>query len=287
MKDNNTHIEHRMLASAEDSLRKIVQIIIPLDKSGSMAPRRKEVFAAVHELLKTLAEENLVNVDVEYRVRLATFNDQITELTDRSSLPPEDVAAMFTEEDYVCSGFTSISAVLDWLDKNLSRSPGSFLDGLRPGDCMPVILMPTDMEETDAPEVISAAKEQLMKNRFFNACKKIIIFVGNSENKKKAAAALAGGEENVISISSNLKDFLAPVMISATLIQSDSTHISNNTTSPEETGRELRKKTESGKESQNRFRDKELEKELEDFLNGKNTLTDDELEQAMEKYLAG
>ena len=287
MKDNNAHIEHRILAPAEESLRKIVQIIIPLDRSGSMAPKRKEIFSAMHELLNTLADENLVNVDVEYRVRLATFNDQITELTDRCALPPEDVAAMFGEDDYVCSGFTALAAVLDYLDKNLSRSPGSFLDGLRPGDCMPIILMPTDLEETDAPEVISAARERLMKNRFFNACKKIIIFVGSSESKKKAAAVLAGGEENVISITSNLKEFLAPVMISATMIQSDSTHISNRTTSPEKTGTELRKKTESGKDSQNRFRDKELEKELEDFLNGKNTMTDEELEKAMEKYLAG
>ena len=125
-----------------------------------------------------------------------------------------------------------------------------------------------------------------MKNRFFNACKKIIIFVGNSESKKKAAAALAGGEENVISITSNLKEFLAPVMISATMIQSDSTHISNATTTPQETGKELCRKTESGKDSQNQFRDKELEKELEDFLSGKNTMTDEELEKAMEKYLA-
>ena len=152
---------------------------------------------------------------------------------------------------------------------------------------MPVILMPTDMEDTDAPEVIAAARERLMKNRFFNACKKIIIFVGSSENKKKAAATLAGGEENVISITNNLKEYLSPIMISATMIQSDSTHISNSTTSPVETGKELRKKTESGKESQNQFRDKELEKELEDFLSGKNTMTDEELEKAMEKYLAG
>lgn len=285
---NNTasHTKHRVLAPAEESLRKIVQIIIPLDKSGSMSPKRKEIFAAMHELLNTLSKENQDNVDVVYRVRLATFNDKICELTDNAALPPEDVAEMFGEEDYVCTGFTGLAAVLDYIDKNFSRSPGAFLDGLRPGDPMPVVLMPTDMEETDAPDVIAAARARLMKNRFFTASKRIIIFVGSSENKKKTAAALAGGEENVICVTSNLKEYLAPIMISSTLIQSDSTHISNSTTSPEETGKELRNKTETGKDSQNQFRDKALEKELEDFLSGKSKMTDEELEKAMEKYLA-
>lgn len=286
MKNNHSHIEHRILTPSEEGLRKIVQIIIPLDKSGSMAPKRKEIFSAMHELLNTLADENLVNVDVEYRVRLATFNDQITELTDNCALPPDDVAEMFGAEDYTCSGFTALAAVYDYLDRNFSRSPGAFLDGLRPGDPMPVVLMPTDMEETDSPECIASAREKLMKNRFFTASKRIVIFVGSSENKKKAAAALAGGEENVICVTTNLKECLAPIMISSTLIHSDSTHISNSTTTPEETGKNLRKKTETGKQSQDQFRDKELEKELEDFLNGKNTMTDEELEKAMEKYLA-
>lgn len=287
MKNNTTHMELRILAPAEESLRKIVQIIIPLDNSGSMASKRTEIFAAVHELLNTLSKENLDNVDVEYRVRLATFNDQITELTTEGALPPEDVAEIFGEDDYVCSELTSLAAVYDYVDRNFSRSPGAFLDGLRPGDPMPVVLMPTDLEETDAVDIIVSARERLMKNRFFTASKQIIVFVGSSESKKKAAADLAGGEENVICVTSNLKEYLAPIMISSTLIQSDSTHISNSTTSPEETGKALRKKTESGKYSQNQFRDKELEKELEDFLSGKNKMADEELEKAMEKYLAG
>lgn len=287
MKKNTSHTEHRILAPTEESLRKIVQIIIPLDKSGSMASKRTEIFSAVHELLSTLSKENLDSVDVEYRVRLATFNDQIVELTDKSALPPEDVAEMFGEEDYVCSGFTGLAAVYDYIDRNFSRSPGAFLDGLRPGDPMPVVLMPTDMEETDSPESIATAREKLMKNRFFTASKRIVIFVGSSENKKKAAATLVGGEENVICVTTNLKEYLAPIMISSTLIHSDSTHISNSTITPEETGKDLRKKTETGKQSQDQFREKELEKELEDFLSGKNTMTDEELEKAMEKYLAG
>lgn len=286
MKNNASHTEHRILAPAEESLRKIVQIIIPLDKSGSMASKRTEIFSAVHELLSTLSKENLDNVDVEYRVRLATFNDQITELTE-GALPPEDVTELFGEEEYVCTGLTGLATVYDYLDKNFSRAPGAFLDGLRPGDPMPVVVIPTDLEETDSRESITAAQEKLMKNRFFVASKRIIIFVGNSESKKKAAADLAGGEENVICVTSNLKEYLTPIMISATMIQSDSTHVSNRTTSPEETGKELREKMESGKASQNQFRDKKLEKELEDFLSGKHTMTDEELERAMEKYLAG
>ena len=285
MKKNASHNEHRILAPTEESLRKIVQIIIPLDKSGSMASKRTEIFTAVHELLSTLSKENLDNVDVEYRVRLATFNDRIAELTE-GALPPEDVTELFSEEEYACTGLTGLAAVYDYLDKNFSRAPGAFLDGLRPGDPMPVVLIPTDMEETDSPAALAAAQEKLMKNRFFMASKRIIIFVGSSENKKKAAADLAGGEENVICVTSNLKEYLSPLMISATLIQSDSTHISNRTTTPEETGNDLRGKLESGKQSQDQFRDKELEKELEDFLSGKNKMTDEELEKAMEKYLA-
>lgn len=194
---------------------------------------------------------------------------------------------MFGEEDYVCTGFTGLAAVYDYIDKNFSRTPGAFLDGLRPGDPMPVVMMPTDLEETDAPNVIAAARNKLMRNRFFTASKRIVLFVGSSESKKKAAADLAGGEENVICVGSNLREHLASVMISATLIHSDSTHISNATTTPEETGKQIVKKTESGKKSQEQFRDKELEKELEDFLSGKNKMTDEELEKAMEKYLAG
>lgn len=285
MKNSVFHTEQRILAPAEESLRKIVHIIIPLDKSGSMASKRSEIFTAVHELLSTLSKENLDNVDVEYRVRLATFNDRITELTE-GALPPEDVTELFGEEEYACTGLTGLAAVYDYLDKNFSRAPGTFLDGLRPGDPMPVVLIPTDMEETDSPAALAAAQEKLMKNRFFMASKRIIIFVGSSESKKKAAADLAGGEENVICVTSNLKEYLSPLMISATLIQSDSTHISNRTTTPEETGNDLRGKLESGKQSQNQFRDKELEKELEDFLSGKNKMTDEELEKAMEKYLA-
>lgn len=85
---NSVHTEYRVNApAADEGLRKKLLLIIPLDRSGSMAPKRKDVYRAVRELLDTLAQENLSNVDVEYRVRLATFNDQITECTDCCAPP--------------------------------------------------------------------------------------------------------------------------------------------------------------------------------------------------------
>lgn len=280
---NNT--EPRILApAADDTLRKKQLIVIMADKSGSMAIRRMEVFTAVQQLLETLRSENETNVDICYSVRLATFNDKITECTDNAALPPELVAEMFTEDEYACSGYTGLAAVYDYLDRNFSRRSDAFLSELQPGDPMPVVVLPTDMEETDDPAIIAAAHRKLMNNRFFCASKRIVIYVGSSANKKKAAADLAGGEEHVICVTSNLKEHLAPVLVSTTLIHSDSTHVSNATTTPEETGKAIVEKTEAGKQSGNRFRDKNLEKELEAFLSGKNTMTDSELEKAMEQY---
>ena len=285
MKKNIANVEHRILAPVEDSMRKIVRLAIPLDRSGSMAIRREEVFGAIHTLLSVLKKENLENVEVEYRVRLALFNEKVTELT-TTALLPEDVAELFGEEEYVCNGLTGIATLYNYLDTNFSRASGAFLDGLRSGDALPMLLLVTDMEATDSNEVLAAAQEKLMKNKFFAASKRIVMFVGTSETKKKAAAALAGGEENVICVTSNVKEHLAALLVSATLIHSDSTHISNASTTPEEMGKDLRKKLEAGKESQDQLRDKKLEKELEEFLSGKKELTDEELEAAMEKYLA-
>lgn len=291
MKNNNIHTEHRILTpAADETLRKKQMIVIILDRSGSMTTKRQEVFNAVHQLLDTLHKENETNVEVCYTVRLATFNDKITECTDNAALPPELVAEMFGEEEYVTSGSTGLAAVYDYLNRNFSRHGDSFMSELQSGDPMPVVILPTDMEETDTADTIDAAHAKLMDNRFFCASKRIVIYVGNSTSKKKAAADLAGGEQHVICVNSNLsnlKEYLAPVLITTTLIHSDSTHISNVNTTPEETGKAIVEKTEAGKQSGNHFRDKNLEKELEAFLSGQNTMTDEELEKAMEQYLPG
>lgn len=266
-------------------LRKLLLMLFFTDRSGSMGKHQKAVYDAQQYVLRELQKENETNVDIECRVGLWTFNSEVEDCTEGFA-PPEDVAEYFTEDEYVCTGLTGLAAVYDAADKLFSRSPGGLFADLKPGDPAPVFVMTTDMNETDSEASIAAARDRLLRNRLFTSSKRIVIYVGDSESKKKAAAHIAGGTENVIFLGDSLKEHLAPVMLSATLMHSDSTHISNLTTTPEETGKHFVKKQEAGKQSQNAFRDSQLEQELEDYLTGKIKLTSEEVKKKMDEYLA-
>lgn len=245
-------------------VRKRNPIVIAADKSGSMSFNQEAVYSAHQTLFQKAAADNKTNVDTEYAFWIKTFHDNVEECTDRAFVSPELAAAMFDRDRYQCSGGTNIAKLL--LDLNGLYSRSGVFAQLEKGDFAPVLVMTTDLQETDRREDYDSARDLLLNNPLFTKSKRIIIFTGESPEKRKEAVELAGGEEYVISLGADVRQLLTPVLIGTTMMRSNATQMTNMTSTPEQTGKMIREKIEEGKRSAQNLTDEELEKELEQYL---------------------
>ncbi len=265
MQEKNTENQKNTTKeTAPPCVRKRNPILLCLDKSGSMSFHQKAVFEAIHQLFAETKKDNETNVDMEYAFWVKTFNDRVEECTDRAFVSPETAALMFDRDRYQCCGGTGFVELYTDLDQ-LYSTKGMFAQ-MKKGDFAPTLIIPSDLEETDARENYEKAREKLHNNPLFAKSKRIVIFTGTSEEKRKAAVELAGGEEYVVTLGSNVRQLLTPVLIGTTMMRANATQMTNMTTTPSETGKKIREKLEDGKRSAQNLTDEELEKELARYL---------------------
>lgn len=241
-------------------------IIVSTDNSPSAKNKWRYIKPGLYDLLAGLAERNHEDVDVHRLVELCTFNDHVEPLTGNCVLEPEKVLEMVSrpgDEDtldlpedvpYVennelfrCKGLTDIGALCDYLDMRLTRGEGGLIPDKESPDYAPILVIVTDLMHTTASSM-DAPWKKLHRNKFFQACKKIVVFFG-PENRAAAAQELAGGAENVITLNDNIIDHLAQILFDSVILNSDSTHLEGADQTPQEIGDEIKDKINKGKKS--------------------------------------
>lgn len=241
-------------------------ISLYMDNSPSAKSKWRYIKPGLYEFLAALAERNREDVDVHRMVELCTFNDQLEPLTGNCILEPEKVLEMISRpgddasmdlpenvpyvennELFRCKGLTDIGLLCDHLDKRLSRGEGGLVPDKDSPDYAPVPVIVTDMMHTSAASM-DAPWKKLHKNKFFKACKKIVVFFG-PEDQAAAAQELAGGAENVITLNDNIIDHLSQVLFDSVILNSDSTHLEGADQTPQEIGDEIKDKISKGKQS--------------------------------------
>lgn len=251
----------------KDDFRKIVPFPIFLDRSGSMARLRCEVYAAARSLLNTLKEANETNVDFHYMVRLMTFNDSVTECTDEAFLEPEDVLIMFEEGDYKCFGGTGFDPMYSKVNQVYSDQEGGIYSGIFKRFTLPVGVFITDMMATDHKDALETARNSLHSNKYFADSKRIVIFTGNNENERQEAVRLAGGEDYVITVTTDMSGMLSAILQQSCMAVSNSTNIRNLNTSPHQIGEEVKKQLDAGKRSAIVMSPDEILKKMQELAN--------------------
>lgn len=251
----------------KDDFRKIIPFPIFLDKSGSMAHLRSEVYEAVRSLLTTLKEANETNVDFHYVVRLMTFNEYVSECTDEAFLEPEDVLVMFDEGDYKCFGGTGFDPMYSKVNQVYSTQEGGIYSGIFKRYTTPVSLFITDMMATDHKDALENARNSLHSNKYFASSKRIVIFTGKNENERQEAVRLAGGEDYVITVTTDISGVLSSILQQTCMAVSNSTNIRNIDTTPHQVGEDIKKKLSAGERSAIVLTPEEIRKKLEKMAN--------------------
>lgn len=261
-------MEEQNNAAAVSSIDRYAAIILALDKSGSMSGKQALVYQTITEYLRMMAKLNETSLDFEYRVLLLTFDSAVNVINpDGQPLPPQYLLEMFEDGDYVCSGGTSLAAVFRKIDSLFSRKAGGLLEHARKGDAAPTVIYISDIVPTDKQTEYNSAKKLLLSNRYYEATKRLCVFLG-PESKRSAAAELVGSSENVLAMGEgdqNLEELLLPILWGSSIMMADGSHISGEQ-STGDLAREQKERAELGKESAENLKDftdpLELEEEL-------------------------
>lgn len=239
-------------------------IILALDKSGSMAGKQSLVYKTVVSYLNMMARQNETSLDFEYQVLLLTFDSDVHVVNHgETPMAPEQLLEVFEERDYQCSGGTSLAAVFRKMDALFSRKPGSLLENAQKGDAAPTVIYISDIVPTDRQTDYDAAKNRMLDNRYYQATKRLCMFLG-PDSKLASAAELVGGEENVLAMeggSLDLEELLLPVLWNSSIMLSDGTHIGGEQTNGE-MAREQKERAELGRESAENLKSTTDPKEL-------------------------
>lgn len=261
-------MEEQNYMTTVNNIDRFAAIILALDKSGSMSGKQALVFQTVTEYLRMMAKLNETSLDFEYRVLLLSFDTEVRVINpDGQPLPPEYLLEMFEEGDYECRGGTSLAAVFRKIDSLFSRKAGGLLEHARKGDAAPTVIYISDIVTTDNQTEYDKAKDRLLSNRYYEATKRLCVFLG-PESKRSAAAELVGSSENVLAMGEgdqNLEELLLPVLWGSSIMMADGSHI-NSELSTGDLAREQKERAELGKESAENLKDftdpQELEEEL-------------------------
>ena len=202
--------------------KRIIYVLTLIDTSGSMTPYQTDVYNSINELLDTLESKNSTSEDVEYRVALAFFNDDVNEYA-VAPMKPEMLKVMIDEKLFECNGCTNLTAAVNFIDNQFSRS-SEFFTHKHTGDPKSFTLVITDMMGTDNNTDRSNALKLLKSNRFYSQANNTLVIFTGSDDTKQDAAILAGGEENVIALNGHIADLLPVVAIESTITMTDATH---------------------------------------------------------------
>lgn len=202
--------------------KRIIYVLTLIDISGSMSPYEKDVYSSINELLDTLESKNSTSEDVEYRIALAFFNDNVNEYA-IAPMKPEMLKVMIDEKMFECNGGTNLTAAVNFIDRQFSRN-SEFFTHKHSGDPKSFTLVITDMVGTDNDQDRSNALKLLKSNRFYSQANNTLVIFTGSDATKQDASILAGGEENVIALNGRIADLLPIVAIESTITMSDATH---------------------------------------------------------------
>ena len=232
------------------------------DNSPSMIKRLEAVRAGLRAILEGLASKNKASSDFRTLVKLALFNSQVEEFNE-VHFEPDQLLNSFSDSDYKCHGSTSMGAVYEYMNKELSRSK-PWVAGLKKNTPRFTFTLCTDAEINDAVSLREEAKKLLESNRFFrDYVTLLVIFLGDESNKPTAVAIAGGHEEHVITLDDDMLELLSPVVINSTVNLIDGTHVNSaNKPSMSDTTKEARERKEEGSRSASSMIDKNLEDEF-------------------------
>lgn len=241
-----------------------------VDQSGSMLGVRQQVYAQLHSIFTGLTKVNAASTDMRTRIKLALFNSTIKNFN-KLHMDPEQLTTTFSETDYPCTGTTHGGAVFEYIDKELSGS-SPVVKKLKKNTPKFTFIIVSDAKLNDNSGVRAAAKRLLDANHYYrNYCRVLVIFLGEEQDKATAVAMAGGKEENVVAITDDLTELLAPVIIGSTVTFPDGTHLggSDNQSMADLTNN-ARSRTMDGSTSANDLNDDELHKKLLQLMGADN-----------------
>lgn len=247
-------------------LRTIFMYLV-YDVSGSMGRYSETMFDSCLQTCRALSSAQ--NEDLNFRVKLVTFNEEAKEIN-KEFQDPADLETLLSKDDFACEGQTSISKIITYLDKQFSR--GALRERkLHKMDPKSVVVIVTDYQPVgETQETVTAATDKILSNRFYNKANRTLCIFCGEDKLKVNAAKLAGGLDNVVSMGQEyIQELLTPVLISSTITLSDATHVEGKTTEAKTTSEIATKIIEDQKassESANQMTDAEAKEALRFLL---------------------
>lgn len=201
-----------------------------IDKSGSIKPYESLVYDRIIKTLSSYAEVNDSSIDGRILVKMALFDDEVTEFNS-VHLEPQKLINIFTRDKYKCGGCTNEGNMKNYIGSELSRSaPNSVVKTLRKNTPGFDFIIFTDGKSNDPIALREEARRMLASNHFYREYARIIVcYIGDDEAHKDTAIALANGHaENVIALDSDKLEYLDSFILKSTVIFPDGTHINDS-----------------------------------------------------------
>lgn len=205
-----------------DGLR-ACRITMWVDTSGSMSGYAPDMTKGVKNLLQELADKNKNAEDCQFLVKIITFNNDVHVLNNEF-LDPAQLLEVVDDSTFSCSGGTNLTALLREMDAACSRQAEGF-KGAHRSDYKPVNVLITDMHGTDTQSARDAALNRLLDNTLFSKKSETLCVYVGSESDFHYVEKIAGGKENIVSITDNFADYIAPVVMGSSVLSSIDTHV--------------------------------------------------------------
>jgi len=243
---------------------RICRLLMILDASGSECPHEAVIYNSVCDTLTALAKKNATSEDMTFEVKIVVFNESVQELSSEF-LPPEQVLELFDRSAYNCSGSTNLGGIIDYLDKQYTRSNTTLCD-LHSGDPRPMNLLITDMMGTDSVASRHSSMDKLLRNQLFKQSVTLCAYNGPAHHKTDAVQ-VAGEEGNIIAIDGDLSTCLTPVLLTSTLTLTDATHLGGNEQStPAAVAEAIIQRSSAGSSDAGQLTSQEVQDELNRML---------------------
>ena len=222
-------LRHKILNDiADENEEELVfqYVCLIIDKSLSLKYKEAEIYECVQGILNGLQKANDKSADNHTLVKLVEFNQQIEEVV-TTYLEPEQVADLFTRDKYHCDGSTSGTAIINFMDKEMS-STNPVLKKLKSKRAKITFLILTDAALNDNEQLRENARKKIETNRYWNGYARVlVVFLGHEMYKGTAVALANGNEDNVIAIEDAQAVLLSPALVEATLTMTDGTHVNS------------------------------------------------------------
>lgn len=209
----------------DDGLR-ACRISLWVDTSGSMSGHASDMAKGVKNLLQELADKNKNAEDCQFLVKIVTFNNDVHVLNNEF-LDPAQLLEVVDDSTFYCDGGTNLTALLQEMDAACSRQAEGF-KGAHRSDYKPVNVLITDMHGTDIQSARDAALNRLMDNQLFTKKSEVLCVYVGSESDFHYVEQIAGGKENIVSITDNFANYIAPVVMGSSVLSSIETHVNGH-----------------------------------------------------------